>query len=232
MEAPEMQPFAMTVVSESVGADRYKQGVEDGKQAEYDRFWDSFQQKGNRGDYNYAFGGEGWPKENFKPKYDMRPTSASAMFYKTTANYSLKDALRECDLQLDFSRATAMQQCFTGAYLTEIGIVDARSAPNLTQTFGNTYNLKRIEKLIVHSAQTFSSTFTGASALEEITVEGEIGTALSVSACTKLTHDSLMSIIGALKSGVSATCTLGATNLAKLTNAEKAIATQKGWSLA
>lgn len=49
---------------------------------------------------------------------------------------------------------------------------------------------------------------------------------------TKLTHDSLMNIINALPvSSGGYTCTLNATNLAKLTDEEKAIAIDKGWTL-
>ena len=61
---------------------------------------------------------------------------------------------------------------------------------------------------------------------------------LDVSYCEYLTHDSLMSIINCLKDYSDYTgttnwvCTLGATNLAKLTDAEKAIATENGWTLA
>lgn len=49
----------------------------------------------------------------------------------------------------------------------------------------------------------------------------------------QLTHDSLMSIINNLAEVSSTkTLTLGSTNLAKLTDDEKAIATNKGWTLA
>ena len=58
---------------------------------------------------------------------------------------------------------------------------------------------------------------------------------LDLSSCTKLTHDSLMSIINALYdySGTTTTrtVTLGTDNKNKLTEAEIAIATQKGWSV-
>ena len=50
---------------------------------------------------------------------------------------------------------------------------------------------------------------------------------------TALTHDSLMSIINNLATVTTTqTLTLGSTNLAKLTDTEKAIATNKGWTLA
>ena len=52
--------------------------------------------------------------------------------------------------------------------------------------------------------------------------------------CTALTAESLVSVLNALpqlSSSESFTCTIGSTNLAKLTNAQKAIATNKGWVL-
>lgn len=52
-----------------------------------------------------------------------------------------------------------------------------------------------------------------------------------VDACTLLSHDSLMSIINNLATVTGKTLDLGATNLAKLTDEEKAIATGKGWTL-
>jgi len=48
---------------------------------------------------------------------------------------------------------------------------------------------------------------------------------------TMLTHDSIVALLNSLPTA-SCTLTLGATNLAKLTDAEKAIATNKGWTLA
>lgn len=50
--------------------------------------------------------------------------------------------------------------------------------------------------------------------------------------CPKLTVDSLLSLLNALADGVTdKTCKIGTTNLAKLTEEQKAIATDKGWTL-
>ena len=81
----------------------------------------------------------------------------------------------------------------------------------------------------------FSSTFTACRELVNLTVDGVIGqNGFDIHWSTKLTHESLMSIINALAdksgTGTTFTITLGTENLAKLTDAEKAIATQKGWS--
>lgn len=49
---------------------------------------------------------------------------------------------------------------------------------------------------------------------------------------TDLTHESLINILNALPNSTNGyTCTLGSSNLAKLTDEEKAIAVDKGWTL-
>ena len=52
--------------------------------------------------------------------------------------------------------------------------------------------------------------------------------------CSKLTHESLLNVINKASDVTAspATLTLGSTNLAKLTDEEKGIATAKGWTLA
>ena len=55
-----------------------------------------------------------------------------------------------------------------------------------------------------------------------------------LSDCTALTVDSLVSVLNALPqldAGQSFTCTIGSTNLAKLSDDQKSIATNKGWSI-
>lgn len=106
------------------------------------------------------------------------------------------------------------------------------------QTFQNT-NLKYLNKIDFINATTFWSLFNGVSTLLSI---GEVSniklTGLDVSPCVLLNHDTLIRILNALydyaSEGSSATytLTLGTTNLAKLTDEEKAIATNKGWTLA
>lgn len=56
---------------------------------------------------------------------------------------------------------------------------------------------------------------------------------VSFIAAQNLTHDSLMVIINGLQTVTTTQkLTLGSTNLAKLTEADKKIATDKGWTLA
>ena len=108
-----------------------------------------------------------------------------------------------------------------------------------TSTFANCSKLVTIEEFCVQKNHQYSTTFTNCTALENLNVTGTIGqNGFDVKSATKLTHDSLMSIINALEdksadtSGTTWKVTVGTTNLNKLTNEEKAIATAKGWTLA
>ena len=69
--------------------------------------------------------------------------------------------------------------------------------------------------------------------MTNITGNPNFKVSLSLSTCNNLTNDSIMVVINGLQTVTSTqTLTLGSTNLAKLTEAEKKIATDKGWTLA
>ena len=218
-------------------AENEQRVYEAGKQAEYDRFWETHLSKAQDGIYAYA--GKGWDDETFNPPRGtvIQPTYAYGMFFCTSIT-DLAALCEEKEITLDFSKSTNFTQTFYGsgnARLTRIGVVDTTNSAGLSQPFRGQSNLHTIDKLILKAdgTQTFTDKFRQCSYLVNIVIEGTIGqNGFDASPCTRLSHDSLMSIINALQSGVSSkTLTLGATNLAKLTDAEKAIATQKGWTL-
>ena len=75
--------------------------------------------------------------------------------------------------------------------------------------------------------------FYGCSALTTITGNPNFKSSLGLSTTTQLTHDSIMVVINGLQTvTTSQTLTLGTTNLANLTDEEKKVATDKGWTLA
>ena len=78
-----------------------------------------------------------------------------------------------------------------------------------------------------------SSMFYDCTSIEEIHMIN-INANLDISASTKFTREALLEIIGNLKAQTSGSkkLTMGSTNLAKLTDEDKAIATNKGWTLA
>ncbi|MBO5664243.1 MAG: hypothetical protein J6R95_05635, partial [Bacteroidales bacterium] len=52
----------------------YAVGIAQGKQEQYDLFWDAFQQNGTRTDYLRAFTGYNFTINSFYPKYDINLT--------------------------------------------------------------------------------------------------------------------------------------------------------------
>lgn len=94
-----------------------------------------------------------------------------------------------------------------------------------------------INVIIPNSIKTLSGTaFTGCSSLTNITLGNNFNcNNLNLSVSTKYSVDTLVAMLTALadRTGQTAyTLTLGATNLAKLSDAQKAIATDKNWTLA
>ena len=75
--------------------------------------------------------------------------------------------------------------------------------------------------------------FTNCTALKTITGNPNFKVSLDLSACKNLTHDSIMVVINGLQTVTTTQkLTLGTENLAKLTDDEKKVATDKGWTLA
>ena len=193
-----------------------------------DDFWDVYQNYGNRQNYTNAFNGDGWYDSIFTPKYLVKPIGeATGMFNRCRLTVVNED-------KVDFSETTILQTVFQNAPMLKSVVMDASRAEIMNQTFRGAYTVATIIIKNLNENCTFNNAFNGSSGLVDLQITGIIGQGgFNVSSCNKLTHDSLMNIINVLKvSDTAMTCTLGTTNLRKLTDAEKAIATQKGWTLA
>lgn len=221
----------------SGGAGNIEEYIEQGRQAEWSEFWDEFQDNGNRTNYQHAFARDGWSDRIFKPKYNITALNPMQMFWYNTRITNLKQLLIDTGVTLSTTGATTLLQMFQSSSITHIPIIDARTASNINYTFGSGCKAVEIEKLIVSETTPFTSTtFNNASYLETLIIEGTIGVnGFNVQWSTKLSHESLMSIINALKdysedaSGTTWTVTLGPDNIAKLTSDELKIAENKGW---
>lgn len=212
-------------------------GAENGRQEAYDSFWDGVQANGTRKDYEQAF--KLWDCEQIHPKHKVAPkgTRTIQMFYQNTS-------LKRIEAKyFDFSNCSTSQTGETsGNYYVFSGCTALEEIEDVgmlagyySSTYRSCYKLKRIAVMRSVADTKYNNALIFCWALEDLTIEGVIGqNGFNVSDCP-LTHDSLMSIINALQENptiAKPVVTLGATNLAKLTDAEKAIATQKGWTLA
>ena len=208
-----------------------------------DTFWDVLQVNGQRTVYQRVLksGMSSWIPSGYTPVYnDFKFTPKYSLENVTDVSYMAETIYGVTSVgELIMPICTNCSFCFNNCY--DLENIDAFIAPKAT-TNGNIFNyckkLKRIGRLDLSSRNGTGYIVYSCSALEEINFEGTINNSISFQWCTKLTHDSLMSIINALKdysedtSGTTYTLTLATDNLAKLTDGEKAIAIGKGWNLA
>ena len=183
----------------------YDEGYNQGKKDEYDTFWDYYQDNGARTDYQYAFAYGGWRNANFKPKYPLA----------------------------NISNASSM---FARCRLTRISVpLDFRGCTNCSFLFNNAQSLVTISSITFDEACTNGSNmFASCKALENITVHGTINFDFAISACTKLTTDSVQSIIDALAdlTGQSQkTATFASAISSALTSEQKDTISAKNWKL-
>lgn len=72
-----MKPSEMADRLETVVHEREAYGEAEGRQAQYDEFWDAYQNYGNGIDPSYAFSSSRWTDANYNPKYDLKFTSTN-----------------------------------------------------------------------------------------------------------------------------------------------------------
>ena len=228
----------------------YDQGYGEGVHLGQSKVWDAIQDSGKRTNYSSAFSYEEWNSDTFQPKNNIKPITALSMFHMTSCSDATKaiDLIKlkeETGFAFDFSECTTLGYAFASKVCFKtIDEVDMRKCTTTGSAsyafyggYGGGNTLKEIKKIICDENTQFNSTtFNYLAFLEEIRFEGTIGkTGITFASSKYLSYESLMSIVNALKdfsgTGTTMSITLGTENLAKLTDAEKAKATQKGWSL-
>lgn len=220
-------------------AENQQKVFEAGKKSEYDFFWDGLQDKGKRRMYSSTF--QGWTDEMFYPKYDLVFGTQSTGQFHFAKIKDLSRRLEECDVTMRFatnSLQSFFNQCTSTSCPTlDFSHVTGNNTVSMQYTFQAASNLRRIHLKNARLAY-YQNPFSGCNSLEEIVLENVVFTATSVSGLsladsTKLTKESLLAVINALQQTTNTvTFTFGTTNLAKLSDAEIAIATQKGWTVA
>lgn len=211
------------------------EAYQEGMEGERSRFWDVFQENGNRRNYQNAF--QYWPDENFKPKYDIVCGSdyAPAVFRYSQLT-DVKSMLLAQDVTITVEGTGLTQFAMYATMLTHLPEVGNSSITTMANAFVECRKLQSIDRLVLSntSACNCNSAFKECNALTDITFSENISpTGLDLQ-WSPLTHDSLMSLINALadKTGVSGTwsITLGEDNIAKLTAEELDILESKGWT--
>ena len=134
----------------------------------------------------------------------------------------------------DTSKVANMISLFSGcSQLTSVPRFNTSNATTMSNLFYSCSQLESVPKLDTSSVTSAGSMFFGCGKLTNL--GGFIGlkVSLDLSGSPLLTKESLLNVINEAADVTSSprTLTLGSTNLAKLTDEEKAIATNKGWTL-
>lgn len=219
--------FKSAVDGIEIGGDAeaaYNEGVEAGRQAEYDVVWDATQQDGtiylNRVG---LFAGRGWIDERFKPKYPLTIESNCNYMFHNSGIKNLKKIVDESSGRVLFGYITVAQQMFSYSTVESLPEIDFSRCNNIAQTFLSAKNMKSIEKIIVAETSVFSSTFEACEALTHVIFYGTIGkNGLNLRWSTLLDKESIASIINALStntSGLTVTLSKEAVNKAFETSA-------------
>lgn len=203
-----------------------------GKRAEREYFWNSAINDNTSGAYRFA--GRCWNDETFRPTKSITLTGNCTAAFNGTQITDIVTAMGKNKMIV--TDVTSAGNMFSNSQITRCPYINLSGATNVSYLFSYCSNLATIDGITfpISTSANVSNAFQGCSKLADITeVGGEIViNGLNFSPCSKLSHDSLMRIINALKKdGSTHSITFGTTNLNKLTDAEKAIAIEKGWSL-
>lgn len=160
-----------------------------------------------------------------QPNDTANVTNMAAMFYGCNSLTAVP--------QLDTSKVTNMSNMFYNCNsLTAVPLYNTSKVTNMSQMFWHCSSLQTIPAYDCTNVTNVNNIFASCSSLKSILMTN-IGVSLNISSSTLFERADLVTILNNLKTVTSTeVLTMGATNLAKLTDEDKAIATNKGWTLA
>lgn len=135
--------------------------------------------------------------------------------------------------EMNTSNVTDMIRMFYGCKkLTTVPLYDTSKVTRMEEMFWYCSDLQTVPAFDCSNVTDMSNIFASCRSLKSILMTN-IGVSLNISASTLFERADLVTILNNLKTVTSTkTLTMGATNLAKLTDEDKLIATNKGWTLA
>ena len=163
------------------------------------------------------------------------PINTSSSLINTVGMFEKCANLKDVQI-LDMSNVIYTGSMFRDCKSLEtLQVINIENAVHITfadYMFINCKKLSEIPAFDLTNTFSMSEIFYGCSSLKFIHCKN-IGTSFYISSSTLFTREALLEIINNLQTvKETQTLTMGETNLAKLTDEDKAIATNKGWTLA
>ena len=217
----------------------YQAGFDAGKQAEYDAFWDEFQQNGKLTRYYSAFSGTGWNSKNLKPKYKITPEAGvygcERMFFFCNAWNSQPIDFREIEEIFDFSNIAHINTMFADANINHITI-NLENVPDINNTFSSSFRYQGVNYLHLTLSENtkYTNAFKDNYKLTDIVIDGVIGNTINFqwSPLSKASIENVMSVLSDNTTGKTATFKKTAVNNAFTAEAWNAlVATKPNWTI-
>ena len=196
------------------------EGYDIGSKNEYDRFWNEFQDYGNRTDYGWSF--RCWGGDYIRPKYKIQTFT-----FRSDSMFQLSRVKKIEAAYFDFSGINSLPNnspngatyCMFNASKRLEEIEDLNiPAGNYHSTWHNCTALKKIAVVRISADNTFTNAFNNCTALEEVTFSGTLAkNGLNLQYSPKLNRASIESVINVLStstSGLKVTLSKAAVNKA------------------
>lgn len=168
---------------------------------------------------------------------------ALSLPYDTTTITNMSSMLQSSSIThvdvstFDTSAVTDMQHMFYNCMsLVQLDLsnFNTHNVTNVTNMFNNCYCLYDLDFSSLDTSAVTTTPikmFNNCFNLTNLKV-GKIDKSFKFTSCDKLSHESLLNVIAALEpTETTMTLTIGSKNLAKLTESEIAVATEKGWTV-
>lgn len=186
----------------------YEKGVEDGKQSEYDAFWDAYQDKGNYKMSHYMFAGNGWNDKTFKPKYDIKFRYGCTYTFGLSLMTDIVASLQAQEVTLNTKEASNLAYLCYSMMSRSFPVLDTTGVTGYTYgsmrgIFYDARQLEYINKIITNETIFYNDWFYRCEKLRDVTFEGVIGNNIDFQYSTLLSKASIKNIIGCLSDTAS-----------------------------
>lgn len=159
-------------------------------------------------------------------------------FYRFDNLNSLMNTWHDCQYltnvpHFNTENVTDFSYTWAGCWsLLTIPPLNFKSATNIYQCFNGCHSLTSLPYMNLASVTDTTNAWSGCDNLTTLGGFGAISADIDLSASPNLTVESIMNVINQAATVTGKTMTFGIENLDKLTDAQKAVATNKGWTLA
>lgn len=224
--------------TETAYQDGLSDGIEQGKREENRHMWELIQNYGDKTTKTANFCSSCWNDETFKPIYTVyahNTTFTDGLDNNASRHCEITDLRKETiNVDIDWSLNGNFNYILRRTPVKYVGVIDMTNASSGWCLFSGA-NVEEVERLILPITPiAFKDKGFRLNTLREIRFEGVFAGDASFDHCP-LSYESIMSLFNCLQNltgtGTTYVLTLGTANLAKITDMEKAIATEKGWTV-